>query len=130
MLNRFAGQKVVLLCIKSTSLYWHNCLMKTIIGWRLLYLRPFSLNSVCRTFWNRQQGSIIEHRCDAEIGKRCALHLSDSSNHSDSDIWEISFLFVPIAETREHGVGFYEFAKDEETRQKQLEALKKLRQQV
>jgi len=33
-------------------------------------------------------------------------------------------------EIRDHGVGFFEFSKDEETRQQQLEALKKLRQQV
>ena len=37
---------------------------------------------------------------------------------------------VNIAEIREHGVGFFEFAKDEEMRQQQLETLKKLRQQV
>ena len=33
-------------------------------------------------------------------------------------------------EIRDHGVGFFEFSKDEETRRQQLEALKKLRQQV
>jgi len=33
-------------------------------------------------------------------------------------------------EIRDHGVGFFQFSKDEETRQQQLEALKKLRQQV
>ena len=35
-----------------------------------------------------------------------------------------------LAEIRDHGVGFFEFSKDEETRQQQLDALKKLRQQV
>ena len=34
------------------------------------------------------------------------------------------------AEIRDHGVGFFEFSKDEEMRRQQLEMLKKLRQQV
>jgi len=37
---------------------------------------------------------------------------------------------VKTTEIRDHGVGFFEFSKDEETRRQQLEALKKLRQQV
>jgi len=39
-------------------------------------------------------------------------------------------VFYVETEIRDHGVGFFEFSKDEETRQQQLEALKKLRQQV
>lgn len=35
-----------------------------------------------------------------------------------------------FAEVRDHGVGFFGFAKDEETRQEQLDALKELRDQV
>lgn len=35
-----------------------------------------------------------------------------------------------LAEVRDHGVGFFGFAKDEETRQQQLDALKELRDQV
>jgi len=41
-----------------------------------------------------------------------------------------SCVFHVETEIRDHGVGFFEFSKDEETRQQQLEALKKLRQQV
>lgn len=35
-----------------------------------------------------------------------------------------------LTENREHGVGYFEFAKDEQTRQQQMETLKKLRKQV
>ncbi len=35
-----------------------------------------------------------------------------------------------VAEKRKHGVGFYDFAKDEESRQEQLKAFSQLRNQV
>ena len=38
--------------------------------------------------------------------------------------------FILLAEIRTHGVGFYQFAKDEESRQEQLGALKDMRDKV
>jgi hypothetical protein len=40
------------------------------------------------------------------------------------------FLLVIFTEVRTHGVGFYQFAKDEESRKEQLDALKDLREKV
>ena len=42
----------------------------------------------------------------------------------------LSTIFLLSSEVRTHGVGFYQFNKDEAARQEQLDALKELRQQV
>ena len=41
-----------------------------------------------------------------------------------------NFLTLLFAEIRTHGVGYYQFAKDEETRKEQMEDLSKLREEV
>lgn len=40
------------------------------------------------------------------------------------------FLLVISTEVRTHGVGFYQFAKDEESRKEQLDSLKDIREKV
>ena len=47
-------------------------------------------------------------------------------------IWKAAgiLIFILLAEIRTHGVGFYQFAKDEESRKEQLEALKDMRDKV
>ena len=41
-----------------------------------------------------------------------------------------SNVYMYFVEKRTHGVGFYDFARDEESRQEQLKALDELRNQV
>ena len=48
------------------------------------------------------------------------------------NVWkdDPQFKYLYFLEKRTHGVGFYDFAKDEESRQEQLKALDELRNQV
>ena len=43
---------------------------------------------------------------------------------------ELKNFFLPFVEVRDHGVGYYQFSKDEAERKSQMEVLDQLRDQV
>ena len=45
-------------------------------------------------------------------------------------VFHIHIRFLNLSEVREHGVGYYQFSKEETERKQQMESLNKLREQV
>ena len=60
------------------------------------------------------------------------LYQSEQNLSVSDNVWkdDPEFKYLFFAEKRTHGVGFYDFARDEESRQEQLKALDELRNQV
>lgn len=59
-----------------------------------------------------------------------AFHLPRTERNNGPLVDLIHIIFFNDTEIRTHGVGFYQFAKDEESRKEQLDTLKDIRDKV
>lgn len=59
-----------------------------------------------------------------------AFHLHRTERNNGALVDLIHIIFFNDTEIRTHGVGFYQFAKDEESRKEQLDTLKDIRDKV
>lgn len=103
------------------------------LNWSTFYFYRYVFNSFLQqsyiSFIQMLTPSLLELHQRKQICVH-AFHLPRTEKNNWSFSWPNTYIFFNDTEIRTHGVGFYQFAKDEESRKEQLDTLNDIRDKV